>query len=48
MTDNERGRGDSMDSDDDRNLEAMGYVPSFKREFSNLATVRPHVEWLCN
>lgn len=28
-----------MDSDDDRNLEAMGYVPSFKREFSNLATI---------
>ena len=26
--------------DDDRELEALGYVPSFKREFSNLATVR--------
>ncbi|KAL0952386.1 hypothetical protein HGRIS_006663 [Hohenbuehelia grisea] len=26
-------------SDDDRELEAMGYVPSFKREFSNLATI---------
>ncbi|TFY83989.1 hypothetical protein EWM64_g22 [Hericium alpestre] len=25
--------------DDDRNLEALGYVPSFKREFSNLATL---------
>lgn len=25
--------------DDDKELEAMGYVPSFKREFSNLATV---------
>ena len=26
-------------SEDDRELEALGYVPSFKREFSNLATV---------
>ena len=26
--------------DDDRKLEELGYVPSFKREFSNLATVR--------
>ena len=26
--------------EDDRELEALGYVPSFKREFSNLATVR--------
>ncbi len=26
-------------SDDDKELEALGYVPSFKREFSNLATV---------
>ena len=25
--------------EDDRELEALGYVPSFKREFSNLATV---------
>jgi hypothetical protein len=25
--------------DDDKELEALGYVPSFKREFSNLATV---------
>ncbi len=25
--------------DDDRELEALGYKPSFKREFSNLATV---------
>ena len=24
---------------DDKELEALGYVPSFKREFSNLATV---------
>jgi hypothetical protein len=30
----------SYTSDDDRELEALGYVPSFKREFSNLATVR--------
>ena len=27
-------------SNDDKELEALGYVPSFKREFSNLATVR--------
>lgn len=27
-------------NDDDKELEALGYVPSFKREFSNLATVR--------
>lgn len=27
--------------DDDRKLEELGYIPSFKREFSNLATVRP-------
>jgi hypothetical protein len=27
-------------NEDDRELEALGYVPSFKREFSNLATVR--------
>ena len=25
--------------DDDRVLQEIGYVPSFKREFSNLATV---------
>ncbi|KAF7982272.1 hypothetical protein HWV62_29521 [Athelia sp. TMB] len=25
--------------DDDKELEALGYVPSFKREFSNLATI---------
>lgn len=31
--------GTSADSDDDRELEALGYKPSFKREFSNLATV---------
>ncbi len=26
--------------EDDKVLEQIGYVPSFKREFSNLATVR--------
>ena len=26
--------------DDDRVLEEIGYIPSFKREFSSLATVR--------
>jgi hypothetical protein len=26
--------------EDDRELQALGYVPSFKREFTNLATVR--------
>lgn len=26
--------------DDDKLLEDIGYMPSFKREFSNLATVR--------
>lgn len=26
-------------NEDDKELEALGYVPSFKREFSNLATV---------
>lgn len=25
--------------EDNKKLEALGYVPSFKREFSNLATV---------
>ena len=25
--------------DDDKKLEELGYIPSFKREFSNLATV---------
>jgi hypothetical protein len=28
----------SMDADD-RRLQELGYVPSFKREFTNLATV---------
>lgn len=30
----------STTDDDDRELVALGYKPSFKREFSNLATVR--------
>jgi hypothetical protein len=42
MPDNEFGTTDYKD-EDDKKLEAMGYVPSFKREFSNLATVcAPH------
>ena len=28
----------AVEIDDDRKLEELGYVPSFKREFSNLAT----------
>ncbi|KAA1478995.1 APC amino acid permease, partial [Dentipellis sp. KUC8613] len=41
MTDDDSARPRSivLDLDDDRNLEALGYVPSFKREFSNLATI---------
>lgn len=39
MTDREYGAS-SLDDDDDKKLESLGYVPSFKREFSNLATVR--------
>ena len=31
---------DDSTLDDDKLLEDIGYVPSFKREFSNLATVR--------
>jgi hypothetical protein len=38
MPDREYGSTDYQD-EDDKKLEAMGYVPSFKREFSNLATV---------
>lgn len=34
-------------SDDDKELEDLGYVPSFKREFSNLATVSgSRTHWL--
>ena len=34
-------RSDSFDAhdEDDKELVALGYKPSFKREFSNLATV---------
>jgi amino acid permease (GABA permease) len=38
MPDREHGTTDYQD-EDDKKLEAMGYVPSFKREFSNLATI---------
>jgi hypothetical protein len=38
MTDREYGTS-SLEDDDDKRLESLGYVPSFKREFSNLATV---------
>ncbi|KAH9008601.1 APC amino acid permease [Lactarius deliciosus] len=38
MPDHENGATDYRD-EDDKKLEAMGYVPSFKREFSNLATI---------
>ena len=41
MPDHEHGATDYKD-EDDKKLEALGYVPSFKREFSNLATVCPH------
>jgi len=32
----------AVEIDDDKKLEELGYIPSFKREFSNLATVRRH------
>ena len=32
--------------EDDRELEALGYKPSFKREFSNLATVRARADYM--
>lgn len=38
MPDHEYGATDHRD-EDDKKLEALGYVPSFKREFSNLATI---------
>lgn len=31
---------EAASDDDDRGLAALGYKPSFKREFTNLATVR--------
>ena len=40
MPDREHGISGLETDDDDRKLESLGYVPSFKREFSNLATVR--------
>ena len=36
----DRDYGSGIEEDDDKRLESLGYVPSFKREFSNLATVR--------
>lgn len=38
MTDREYGTS-NLEDDDDKKLESLGYVPSFKREFSNLATI---------
>ncbi|KAF8260282.1 APC amino acid permease [Lactarius quietus] len=38
MPDDDPGTTEYKD-EDDKKLEAMGYVPSFKREFSNLATI---------
>ncbi len=38
MTDREYDTS-NLEDDDDKKLESLGYVPSFKREFSNLATV---------
>ena len=43
MLDNEKRQSkpfETLLNDDDRELVALGYKPSFKREFSNLATVR--------
>ena len=40
MTDRQHGTSRLEQDDDDKKLESLGYVPSFKREFSNLATVR--------
>jgi hypothetical protein len=39
MSDRENGISGHETDDDDKKLESLGYVPSFKREFSNLATV---------
>ena len=39
MSDRDYGTS-SIEDDDDKKLESLGYAPSFKREFSNLATVR--------
>jgi hypothetical protein len=40
MPDREHGISGLETDEDDKKLESLGYVPSFKREFSNLATVR--------
>jgi len=40
MPDRENGVSGLETDDDDKKLQSLGYVPSFKREFSNLATVR--------
>jgi hypothetical protein len=42
MSDIDEKRSFSVDTtdEDDRELVALGYKPSFKREFTNLATVR--------
>jgi hypothetical protein len=39
MPDTDATTLNSSIDDDDKELVALGYVPSFKREFSNLATV---------
>ena len=36
----------SSSDEDDRVLQEIGYVPSFRREFSNLATVRARVTFI--
>jgi hypothetical protein len=33
-----------VEEDDDAALRALGYVPSFKREFSNISTVRRYLD----
>ena len=38
--DNRSVSGSTTELEDDKLLEDIGYKPSFKREFSNLATVR--------
>ncbi|KAI0270633.1 APC amino acid permease [Gloeopeniophorella convolvens] len=38
MSDQEHGKS-SFQDEDDKQLHSLGYVPSFKREFSNLATI---------
>ena len=38
MSDRDHGTS-SFEDDNDKRLESLGYIPSFKREFRNLATV---------